>query len=54
MQIDGRSSEPSDVKATIVTIAAVRSISFDIFEVTVRSNLRSLLKKQAERFLEEM
>ncbi|PEQ11633.1 hydrolase TatD [Novosphingobium sp. PC22D] len=42
-QVDGRPSEPIDVKATVAAIAGVLSLSPDSIAKKVRSNLRSLV-----------
>ncbi|MER9584920.1 TatD family hydrolase [Mesorhizobium sp. M0276] len=43
-QVDGRPSEPADVKTTVAAIADVRGVPVDAVMTTVRSNLRSLLE----------
>lgn len=42
-QIDGRPSEPADVKATVAAIAEVRSVPVDAVRTAVKSNLRAML-----------
>lgn len=43
-QIDGRPSEPADVKTTVAAIADVWNLPVDSVAMTVNSNLRSLLE----------
>ncbi len=43
-QVDGRPSEPADVKTTVTAIADVRKVPVDAVTTAVTSNLRSLLK----------
>lgn len=47
-QIDGRPSEPADVKTTIGAIAGVRNLPVDTVAAAVRSNLCSLLARGSE------
>lgn len=42
-QVDGRHSEPADVKTTVAAIADVRRVQVDAVTTAVISNLRSLL-----------
>src|SRR5262249_3008531 len=43
-QVDGRPSEPADVKATVAAIADVRRVPANAVTTAVKSNLRSLLR----------
>ena len=43
-QVDGRPSEPADVKSTVAAIADVRSLPVDAVTAAVTSNLRSVLR----------
>jgi len=43
-KVDGRPSEPADVKTTVTAIADARRVPVDAVTTAVRSNLRSLLR----------
>jgi TatD DNase family protein len=43
-QVDGRRSEPADVKTTVAAVADVRRVPVDAVTAAVRSNLSSLLR----------
>ena len=43
-QVDGRPSEPADVKTTVAAIADLQRVPVDAVTTAVRSNLRSLLR----------
>ena len=45
-QVDGRPSEPADVKATAAAIADIRKVPVDAVTAAVRSNLSSLLARR--------
>lgn len=47
-QIDGRPSEPADVKTTVAAIAGVRNLPVDTLATAVRSHLWSLLAQAPE------
>jgi TatD DNase family protein len=43
-QIDGRSTEPTDARKAIHTLARVRNVAVDAVDKAVRANLQTLLK----------